>query len=115
MALTNDAKHVMLDALAAVALRVSIHTADPGAAGTNAEVTGGTYARQAVTWNAASGGNLDSSNQPVFNIPSGNTITHFGLWNTAGTTHYGSNALSASEAFSSDGTYTLTDLDITLT
>lgn len=113
MALTAAAKNVMLDALAAVATRISIHTADPAGTGAN-EVTGGTYARQAVTWNAAAAGNLDSSNQPVFDIPAGTTITHFGIHNTAGTVYYGDNALSASEVFGSAGTYTLTDLDITL-
>lgn len=117
MALSNNGKNVMLNALGGVALYVSLHTADPGTTGAN-EVSGGSpaYSRQSVTWNAASNGNLDSSNQPAFNVPAATTITHFGLWSaaTAGT-FYGGGALSASETFAAQGTYTLTDADVNLT
>lgn len=117
MALSNAGKHVMLDALAAVAVYASMHTGDPSTTGAN-EVAGGSpaYARQAITWNAASGGALDDSNAPVFDIPAATTVSHFGLWSaaTAGT-FYGGAALSASEAFTGQGTYTLTDVDVTQT
>jgi hypothetical protein len=116
MALSNNGKHVMLDALASAAGYVSLHTADPGTTGAS-EVTGGSpaYARKAQTWNAASGGALDNSNAPVFDVPAGTTVTHFGLWSAASAgTFYGGNALSASEAFAAQGTYTLTDCDVTL-
>ena len=113
MPYTNDAKSVMLTALAGVAVRVSLHTADPGLTGIN-KVAGGSYADQTVTWNAVSAGNLDSSNQPVFDVPAATTVTHFGVWNTGGTTFYGSAALSASESFTDAGTYTLTDIDLDL-
>lgn len=115
MALNNNGKHVMLDALAGVATFVSLHTADPGTTGTS-EATGGSpaYARKSCTWNAAAGGNLDNSNAPVFDVPAG-TYTHFGLWSavTAGT-FYGGAALSASETFAAQGQYTLLDADVTL-
>lgn len=39
----------------AAATYVALHTGDPGETGTN-EVSGGSYARQAATWNAASSG-----------------------------------------------------------
>ncbi len=117
MGLTVAAKNVMLDALGAVIGYVSLHTGDPGSNGAN-EVTGGSpaYARKAVTWNAAASGNLDNNANPVFDVPAGTTITHYGLQSaSSGGTFYGGDALSASETFGGQGTYTLTDLDITLT
>jgi hypothetical protein len=106
----------MLDALAAVAIFASLHSADPGATGTN-EIAGGTpaYARKSITWNSASAGALDSSNQPVFDVEGGDTVAFVGLWSasTAGT-FYGS-ADVTDETFGGQGTYTLTDFDITLT
>lgn len=116
MPLNDTAKNLMLDDLAASAIFVSLHTADPGTTGTN-EVTGGSpaYARKSITWNAAATANLDSSNQPVFDVPSGTTITHVGYWSavTAGT-FYGSGDIT-DETFAAQGTYTLTDADISLT
>lgn len=112
MPLGDAGKHAMLDGLAAVATRVSLHTGNPGTTGTS-EVVGGSYARQLITWNPASGGELDDSNQPVFDVPAGTTVTHFGLWTTGGT-YLGGDALSAPETFATAGTYTLTDADVTV-
>jgi hypothetical protein len=116
MPFTDTAKNLMLNALGGVAGYVSLHTANPGAAGTS-EIAGGApaYARRAVTWNAAASANLDSSNQPVFDVPAGVTVTHYGLWSTAvGGVFYGGDPLSAPEAYGAQGTYTLTDLDLSL-
>ena len=114
MALTSGALDAMLDHLDTLVTHVSAHTALPDGAG-SAEVTGGSYARQSVTFAAASGGNLNSSNQPVIPIPAGTTITHLGLWSalSAGT-FYGSIDIT-DETFSSAGNYTVTDLDVNLT
>lgn len=116
MALNDTAKNLMLNQLAGSAIFVSLHTADPGATGTS-EVTGGApaYARKSITWNTAATGNLDSSNQPQFDVPGSTTITHVGYWSasTAGT-FYGSSTIT-NETFSAQGTYTLTDADISLT
>lgn len=117
MGLNATAKNLMLNALGAVAGYASLHTADPGASGTG-EVTGGSpaYARKAVTWNAAASSNLDSSNAPVFDVPAGTTVTHFGLWSaSSGGTFYGGQSLSASETFTAQGDYTLDDADVNLT
>lgn len=117
MGLNNNGKNVALSGLAAVASYVSLHTADPGTTGTG-EVSGGSpaYARKAITWNAPAAGNLDSSNVPVFDIPAGTTVTHFGLWSAStGGTFYGGNAISASEAFAAQGEYSLDDADVALT
>lgn len=115
MALENAAKHVMLDQLATVAVWASLHTAAPNSSGSN-EVTGGSpaYARKAITWNAASGGALDNNANPVFDVPSGTTVSHVGLWSASSAgTFYGS-ADVTDETFAGQGTYTLSDMDITL-
>ena len=107
-------KNVMLDRLAQLAVFASIHTADPGTSG-SAEVTGGTYARKAITFSAASGGTLIASINPVFDIPAVTTITHGGFWSAAsGGTFYAQDELVADgepapETFTAAGTYTLTD------
>jgi len=58
---------------------VSLHTADPGTTGAS-EVTGGTYARVAVTWNAASGGSVSNSGALSINLPASTTASYFGVW-----------------------------------
>jgi hypothetical protein len=119
MPLNNTAKHLMLDALGVAADFVSLHSADPGATGTS-EITGGTpaYARKAHTWAAAgspTGGNMDNSNAPVFDVPGSTTVAFVGMWTdaTAGT-FYGSFDVT-DEVFGGQGTYTLTDADISIT
>ena len=116
--LTTAGKNQALGALGTGITHISLHTGAPGAEGTANEVTGGdpAYARQSVTWSAASGGNLDSSNQPVFNVPASTTVSHWAAWTaSSGGTAYATGALSDSETFAAQGTYTLTDADITLT
>lgn len=116
MGVSNSAKNIMLDAIAAVAVWMSLHTGDPGTTGAS-EVSGGSpaYARKAGTWNTAASGNLDNSNTPTFDIPAGTTVSHWGAFSasTAGTFYFGG-ALSASEAFTGQGTYQLTDADLTM-
>lgn len=108
------ARNAMLDALAAVCTRVALHTADPGAANSaTAEVAGGTYARQVITWNAATGGAIDSSNAPVFDVPAGTTVAWVSFWNDAGTVRYAKKDVT-DEVFGAAGTYTLTDADFDL-
>lgn len=114
MALNNTAKNYMADQLGGQIGFVGLLTSDSS----GSEVSGGSpaYARKAVTWNAASAGNLDSSNTPVFDVPAGTTITHVGLFSAStGGTYYGSAALSSSETFGSQGQYELQDLDINVT
>ena len=112
MPFTNTAKNSMLDGLPA--LYVSAHTAAPGETGLS-EVSGGSYARVAVTFNAAATGNLDSSNAPVLNIPAGTTVTHVGVWDAATAGNFMGWHDITDEAFGSDGTLTVSDLDLNLT
>lgn len=117
MGLTNAGANAMHAGLAAVAGFASLHSADPGSLGSN-ELSGGSpaYARKAITWAAPSGGNLDSSNQPVFDVPAGSHVAYFGLWSAvSGGTFYGSGILAAQEDYAQQGQYTLSDADNLLT
>ena len=69
---------------------VSLHTADPGTTGAS-EVSGGTYARVAVTWNSPSGGSVSNSGALSINLPASTTASYFGVWSatTAGTYYIG--------------------------
>lgn len=109
MGLSDAGRNVALDAIGAVGLYVSLHTADPGTTGAS-EVTGGSpaYARQACTWDAAASGSMALAAAKTFDVPSGTTVTHFGVWSAATSgTFYGGGELSASEAFGAQGTYEL--------
>ena len=105
-----------LDHFGTLALFVSLHTAEPGNGTTAAagEASGGTYARKSVTWAAAAAGAKSSSAAVVFDVPAATTITHLGYWSaaTAGT-FYGSRVLSASETFTTAGTYTIASGSLT--
>lgn len=117
MGLSNAGRNVGLDAIGAVGLYVSLHTADPGTSGAS-EVTGGSpaYARQGCTWNAASAGSMALSAAETFDVPAGTTVTHFGVWSASSTgTFYGGGALSASESFGAQGTFELSGATITIT
>lgn len=113
----NTAKNLMLDALGAVAVRLALHTGDPGAANAaDNEVSGGSpaYARVAIAWNAASAGSMDdSTNGAVFDVPASTTVTWVSGWNAAGTVRYFKKQVT-SEAFGAQGTYTVTDADLDL-
>jgi len=121
MSFTDEVKNAMLELIdesggTVDATHVSLHTADPGTTGTD-EVTGGSYARVAVTWGAASGGTKSNTGTLAFNVPAGTTITHVGLWDdSTNGTFRGGGALGASQQFATSGTYTIAagDLDVTI-
>lgn len=117
MGYAADLRNAQLDLLDAdadfPATHLSLHTADPGDDGSN-EVAGGSYARQPITWNPASGGTKTISGTPVFDVPSGVTITHFGLWSAlSGGSWRGGDELPASETYGAPGTYKADSLTIT--
>lgn len=113
MPYTDDAKNLMLDALGAVAVKASLHTADPSTNGAN-EVTGGSpaYAKKTVAWSAAGSGTMNLDGTAVFDVPAC-TVAYVGFWDTTATTFYGS-ADVTDEVFAAQGTYTLTDADLDL-
>jgi hypothetical protein len=92
---------------------LSLHTDDPGDTGAN-EVAGGSYARQAITWQPASSGAKSINEAPVFQVPSDTTIKFFGLWSaSSGGSWRGGDPLPKDETFSGPGTYTGNSLTIT--
>lgn len=94
---------------------VSLHTDAVGGGDAN-EVTGGApaYARKSITWNTAAAGNLDSSNQPAFDVPAV-TIQRVGFYDSVSAGVYFGDADITNETYGGQGTYTLTDVDISLT
>jgi hypothetical protein len=122
MPYSTAGKNLMLNALKGTnpttpITHVSAHTADPGDTGAN-EVSGGSpaYARKAIAFNAASGGTMDdSTNGAVFDIRASTTVTHIGFWSasTAGT--FLASADVTDETFAAQGTYTVTDADLSIT
>jgi len=75
---------------------VSLHTADPGTTGAS-EVTGGSYARVAVTWNSPSSGSVTNNGAISINLPASTTAAYFGVWSaTTSGTYYIGGALSPS-------------------
>lgn len=117
MGLSTAGRNSAADGVAAVSGYISLHSADPSTTGAN-ELTGGSpaYARKAASWAASSGGAKSTSGSLTFDIPSGSTVSHFGL-NSASTagTFYGGGALSASETYGAQGTYTLNTATISVT
>ena len=87
MGFTDAVKNAMLDLIDETGgsqsiTHVSLHTADPGTTGAN-EVTGGSYARVAVTWGDAASGIKANTGDLEFNVPSGTTVTHVGGWSAS--------------------------------
>jgi hypothetical protein len=83
---------------------VALYTATPGPGGGGTEVSGGSYARTACTFSAASGGSLSNSANCTFPqaTASWGTIAYFGIFDnaTAGNLlYYGS--LTASKTINS--------------
>jgi hypothetical protein len=104
----TTARNVGVDAIAALATRAALHTADPGGANSASnEVTGGSpaYARKAIAWNAASGGAATQNGNVVFDVPA-TTVAWVSYWNTAGTVRYLKKDVT-DEVFAAQGTYTL--------
>ena len=76
---------------------VQLHVGDPGAAGTSnvAAVT----TRNAITWNAPSGGSMTVASLSAFTGVSSETISHVSLWTASSAgTFLQSFALSSSQA-----------------
>ena len=67
---------------------VSLHTATPSTTGA-AEATGGGYARQACSWNAAASGSKTNSSALTFTTSGGTANTHFGTFSAVSAGTYG--------------------------
>ena len=62
---------------------VSLHVGDPGTTGANENANSGSYARQACSWNTASGGSMTNSSSLTFSTGGTVAVTHFGTWSSA--------------------------------
>jgi hypothetical protein len=88
MSIANYAENKILDALfnnislAVATPYVSLHTADPGETGAS-EVAGGSYARQAASFGAASGGQVQNDAILDFAGMPATTVVGFGIWDAA--------------------------------
>lgn len=71
------------------------------------ELSGGSYARKAVTWTSASGGTIRPNADLVFDVPSGATVAGWrGYSASTGGTNYGGQDLTPAE-FEGQGQYRL--------
>jgi hypothetical protein len=68
---------------------VALFTATPGTTGASNEVSGGGYARQACTWNAASAGSKTNSSALTFTTAGSTAVTHFGTFSASTGGTYG--------------------------
>ncbi|ASS64685.1 hypothetical protein [Paenibacillus sp. RUD330] len=67
------------------ALYIGLFTSDPTDAATGTEVSGGSYARQAVTFTSATTGSVSNFADVLFPVATAawGTITHFGIFDAA--------------------------------
>lgn len=96
---------------------IGLHTADPGEAGTTAELTDSGYARKAISFNAATTSGATNNGQIDFNsIVDGTvTVTHFSLWTlVSGGTFIFSAAFSSSKQFIIGATPKILDTALTI-
>lgn len=105
-------RNALATAYGAAAPYGCLFTADPGTSGTvTGEVTGGSpaYARKALSWGAAASSAIVSG-ATVFDVGAGVTVTFFGVAvsATAGTADLRDKVAVTSQAFASQGTYTVT-------
>lgn len=109
MGMTTAEKEALAAKVATDAPYAALFTADPGSTGTaTGEVTGGTYARVALSWVAGSSDGVYTGTATL-NVPAGTTITHGAICSaTTGATVIVSGALTASQLFGTAGTYVLT-------
>jgi hypothetical protein len=77
MSLTTTARNQALDAITIDS--VSLHSAFPGAVGSN-ELSGSGYARQSATFGAATGGVRSMTALATFTVGAGHTVRWVGLW-----------------------------------
>jgi len=101
------------------AVYCALYTSAPSDAGGGTEVSGGSYARTAITFSAASSGATSNSADITFPTATGSwgTVTHFGIFDASS----GGNllvwgAFSASKAVGTDDVFKVSsgDLDVSM-
>lgn len=105
MSTTTLFKNLLLDA--SDINTVSLHSGDPGGAGTANEITGsGSYARQSCTFAAAASGEKELSTALDFTLAPNQAVTYIGFW--ASSTFRGSKTLTGDLAANSAGQFRVT-------
>ena len=103
------AKNTMLDALTVD--RLSLHSGDPGSAGTANEISGGSpaYARKACTYDAARGALRRLNASVTFDVPASASVQYVGKWDYNGGTmvFHGSDQVTT-ESYGAQGSYIVT-------
>jgi hypothetical protein len=116
-ALTTDGKNILLNSDAAWPPAYgSVHNVDAPTNDTTEPVGGSpAYARKALTWGSSTTGSKPlAATFPAFDIPAGFTVKSIGLWSaSSGGTLYGYFDV-VDEAFTGQGTYTLTAGSVSL-
>jgi hypothetical protein len=100
----------------ATTLYLSLHTANPTDSGTS-EVTGGSYARQTVAFDAAATSHTQNTGAVSFTNMPATTVTHFAIFSAVSSgTLWVYGALSASKTTTAGDTLTFAigDIDFTL-
>ena len=110
MPLNNTALDAGANHLATLMTHLALHTADPGATGTNPASS----ARVTAAWTPASGnGNLVATNKNFTGGAANGACTYVGFWSAiTGGTFYGSQILTGDTTFNSAGEYTITSLTV---
>lgn len=97
---------------------VGLYTTDPGEGNTGTEVSGGSYARTAVTFGAPSNGVSTNSGSVTFPTATGTwgTVTHIGILDasTSGNLLYYT-ALDASKSIASGDVFTISTGNLSVT
>ena len=111
MPFSTTGKNEMLDGLTVDLM--SLHTGDPGAAGTANEVTGsgssGAYARVACSFSAASSSARALASAVNFVGPNSGSAKYIGLWENAGTVFKGSIQITSGDtSFNASGQFQVT-------
>jgi len=114
MAWSEVGQNKRATATAALITAVSLHTGDPGAAGTTNEVSGGGYARQTPSFGTASGGVVGLTANLEYSGPAETGVAYAGFWD--GSDFLGSvQRTSGDAAFNAAGEYNITQLNVTST
>jgi len=75
-AFTDSGKNEMLDA--STITHAALFNGDPSGAGT--EISGGTYARQAITMATATSGAVTITTDETFDVPAGGVVNYIGYF-----------------------------------
>lgn len=106
-------KDTLANSYATAAPYGALFTSDPGTSGSaSGEATGGSpaYNRKALSWSTASGGTGVTTGGATFDVASGTTVTFFAVASsvTPGAATLRDKVAVTSQAFASQGTYTVT-------